>query len=95
MPQDKGAAGLVHAFWGAKTEDNAEKRQNINDGSQPFFLCDVVSQPPNMIQNHIKNRHGDGCDQLAHAQRKGVVFQPRCPKGKGSGNEMEGITKAQ
>lgn len=87
--------GTCPSVLRAKTEDNAEERQKVDNGGQCFFLCDVVAHPPDMVENHIKDGHGDGCNQFAHAQRKGVVFQPRCPKGKSSGNEMEGITKAQ
>ena len=88
-------SGACPCVLGAKTEDDANTSQNINDGSQCFFLCNVVAHPPNMVENHIKDGHGDGCNQFAHAQRKGVVFQPRCPKGKGSGVEMACVTKAQ
>ena len=48
-----------------------------------------------MIKQDIENRHGDGSNPLAEAQRYGVVFQPRGTKGEGAGNQMKGIPGAK
>ncbi len=44
-PPRQRRGGTCPSVLRAKTEDNAEKRQKVDNGGQSFFLCNVVSQP--------------------------------------------------
>ena len=52
-----------------------------------LVITDLVAAAPDIVQQHIEHRHGDGGDQFADTQGYRVIFQPRGAQGDSPGED--------
>ena len=76
-------------------EHDANGGEQVDGGGQAAFALDLVALPPDVVEQHIEDGHGDGGDPLAEAERHGVVFKAGGAQRQRAGDQVEGVAGAQ
>ena len=87
--------GAEPLILGEHTQHDPCPRQQIDYSSQPGISPDMITAAPHVVEQHIKNRHGDGGDPLSNSQRRRVVLQPGGTQSHRPGHKMEGVPRPQ
>lgn len=74
--------------------DSNSGQQVYRDG-QIFVAGDVVAFAPYVVDQHVENRHGDGCHPFADSQWNYVVSETGGAQGDDTWHQMEGIAGTQ
>ena len=69
--------------------------QQVYQGGQILAAGDVVAFAPYVVDQHVENRHGDGCHPFADSQRNHVVPETGGAQGDDTWHQMEGIAGTQ
>ena len=76
-----------------QAQDDPEDREAIHGGGDGLVFLFLVDLEPQAIEEHIERRHGQGGDQLAHAQPGGKIGIDKIIEH--PGHQMEGVAAAQ
>ena len=76
-------------------QQHTRSGQDIHGNGQTLPALHMVAFAPDIIQQHVKDGHGDGSDPLAQTQRNCVVFQTGGTQCQRTGDKVEGITCTQ
>ena len=76
-------------------EHDANGGEQVDGSGQAAFALDLVALPPDIVEQHIEDGHGDGGDPLAEAERHGVVFKAGGAQRQRAGDQVEGVASAQ
>ena len=75
----RGSVGAEPLVLGHHAQQDAQPGQEIHGGGQTVMSPDAIPLPPDMVEQHIENCHGDGGDPLSQAQQRRYSFQdPWC-----------------
>ena len=80
---------------GHHAQGDTHAGQTVHGGGQAALAGDVVALPPDVVEQYIEYRHGDGGDPFTNAQGDGVVLQTGGAEGESAGDQVEGITGPQ
>ena len=87
--------GTQPCILGEEAERDPESGQEVHGGGDLIPASDLIPDPPHIVENDIKDRHGDGGDELAHAQGDGEVLKSGGAEGQRPGNQVKGVAGAQ
>lgn len=91
----KGRIGLEPPVLRHQAQRNPNRGQNEDgDGERPV-PPNPVAQAPHKVEQHIKNRHGDGGDPFAQPQKNGIIFQSASAQSQHARNQMKRIARTQ
>ena len=91
----EGRLGAEPLVLGHHAQRDPPPGQNVRGGGKTVSAADVIPLPPDIVKEHIENRHCRGGDPLAKAQGNSVVLQAGGAQGDDSGHQMEGVSRAQ
>ena len=91
--QRRGCAQPLVLRHHAKADSHSAER--VHGGGQTGLSLDLIALPPDVVEQHIENGHGDGCDPLAQTKRDGVVLKAGGAQRQHTGNQVEGISGSQ
>ena len=57
-----------------EAQSDAQSREQVDCGSDAFVSCYPIAQSPNIIEENIKDGHGDGGNPFTDAQCHSEVF---------------------
>ena len=91
----QGGVGTEPVVLGHHAQDDPQSGQSVNGDGGIFAALHMVARPPDVVENHVEDGHGDGGDPLAQTQSYGEAFQTRGTQGQCPGDQVEGIAAAQ
>lgn len=78
-----------------EAEGDPQGRQQIHGGGNAVLTIDLVPDPPHIVEDDVKDRHGNGGDEFAYAQGDDKVFQTSGAESQSPGDQMEGVAGAK
>ena len=76
------------------TKRNSYCCEQVNGPGNAVIALNLVSDSPYIVQQDIKDSHGDGGDPLSDSQSRGKGIQTSGAKRHCTRNEMEGVTSS-
>ena len=76
-------------------QSDPKTSQTVHSSRQTLFPFDLIPLPPHIVEQHIKNGHGDRSNPFAQAQKNSIVLQPGSTQRHSSRDQVKRITRAQ
>ena len=98
VPQDAPRQGGMVGeplVLGHHAQQHTDGRQGVHSDGQVLLALYLVTLTPDVVQQHIKDGHGDGGDPLAQAQGNSVVLQAGGAQSQCTRYQVEGIAGTQ